>query len=212
MAANGPTTGGSTQTLTGLNFGLTDSSLSMSIGATPCTTSSWVSVTSLRCEQPAGTGAAEAVTVSTNSNLMFGTLLSAFTYDGAPGSVSVVTITLPCSHQDAVFVYVLDFYSSLQRRRPSPTSPTSPPSHTNTHNAHPRARVHTHEHTRTCARARTQAMQLHPRPRRPRPHRLHQRRPRPQVPPSPRLASPRLASPYMLCVCVCVCARARMRT
>ena len=89
-AANGPTTGGSTLTVSGNNFGpIADSNQYVSIGGTRCTTSSWVAATSMRCEQPAGTGTAEAVTVSTNSNLMFGTLLSAFTYDGAPGSVSV---------------------------------------------------------------------------------------------------------------------------
>ncbi len=88
-AANGPATGGSPLTLSGSNFGYSRTGSLASIGATPCTTSYWVTTTSITCGQPAGTGAANAVTVSTDSNLIFGTLLSAFTYDGAPGSVSV---------------------------------------------------------------------------------------------------------------------------
>ena len=83
MAANGPATGGSTITLRGNNFGPTGSSLSMSIGAAPCTTTSYVSTTSVVCTQPAGTGAANAVKVFSGSQI--GTLLRSFTFDGAFG-------------------------------------------------------------------------------------------------------------------------------
>ena len=91
MAANGPTTGGSTLTVSGNNFGpIADSNQYVSIGGTRCTTSSWVAATSMRCEQPAGTGAANAVIVSTPADYppwksLEGTLLNSFTYDGAPG-------------------------------------------------------------------------------------------------------------------------------
>ena len=83
-AANGPTTGGSTLTVSGNNFGpIADSNQYVSIGGTRCTTSSWVAATSMRCEQPAGTGAANAVIVSISA--VVGTLPSSFTFDGALG-------------------------------------------------------------------------------------------------------------------------------
>ena len=78
--ANGPTTGGSTLTLSGTNFAPIDTSPSMSIGATQCTTSSWISTTSIICRLPAGTGVQTMVTVS--SAFLTGTFPSGVTYDG----------------------------------------------------------------------------------------------------------------------------------
>jgi len=125
MAANGPTTGGSTQTLWGSNFGSTDSTASMSIGATPCTTLSWVTTTSLMCRQPAGTGAANAVIISIST--VVGTLLSSFTFDGALGSCR-----LRCAIAAHVAIKVrsrrlIDGVVQLQWRRPSWTQTGPPP-------------------------------------------------------------------------------------
>ena len=83
MAANGPTTGGSTQTLSGMNFGSTDSTPSMSIGEIPCTTLSWTTATRMMCTQPAGTGAAKLVTISVSGLTV--NSYDWFTYDGALG-------------------------------------------------------------------------------------------------------------------------------
>ncbi len=84
--ANGPTDGGSTQTVLGLNFGWTDSTPSIdfytSIGLMiPCTTTSWTTATSLMCSQPDGMGKAQLVT----ETLSFAAVYGWFTYDGALG-------------------------------------------------------------------------------------------------------------------------------
>ena len=79
--ANGPATGGSTLTLSGTNFAPIDTSPSMSIGATQCTTSSWISTTSIMCNLPAGAGRSANATLSVSSQI--GALPSWFTYDCA---------------------------------------------------------------------------------------------------------------------------------
>ncbi len=78
--ANGPAGGGSTLTLSGMNFALFDASPSISIGATQCTTSSWISTTSIMCRLPAGASAQTVVTVS--MAFLTGTLPNGVTYDG----------------------------------------------------------------------------------------------------------------------------------
>ena len=78
--ANGPTTGGSTLTVSGTNFALIDTSPSMSIGVTQCTTSSWTSTTSIMCRLTAGAGRLANATVSVSSQPS--TLPSSFTFDG----------------------------------------------------------------------------------------------------------------------------------
>ena len=78
--ANGPTTGGSTLTLSGTNFAPTGTSPTTSIGATQCTTSSWISTTSVLCLLPAGTGRSANVTSRLASQI--GALPNSFTYDG----------------------------------------------------------------------------------------------------------------------------------
>ena len=82
-AANGPTDGGSTQTLLGLNFGWTDSTPSMSIDERLCTTTSWTTTTSVMCTQPAGTGAAKLVSISVSGLIV--NSYGWFTFDGALG-------------------------------------------------------------------------------------------------------------------------------
>jgi hypothetical protein len=95
--------GGTTLTLSGINFGSVASNQVVSIGGIgECTMSSWVSRTSMRCEVPAGTGMTDvanaAAVIAVQS--VVGTLVGAFTYDGAPGSVSVATNTNARNHQE----------------------------------------------------------------------------------------------------------------
>ena len=77
----GPSLGHASLTLAGLNFGTADPSLSASISATACMTSSWLSQTSLLCVTPGGAGGAQDVVVEVGC--MQGTGLGQFSYDGA---------------------------------------------------------------------------------------------------------------------------------
>ena len=78
-------------TLSGSNFGPTGTSPTTSIGATQCTTSIWISTTSIECMLPAGMGAQATVVASISSSAsLIGTLRSWLTYDGA-------LLTLLCS-------------------------------------------------------------------------------------------------------------------
>ena len=87
--ANGPTSGGSTLTLSGTNFAPMHTSPSMSIGATQCVTSSWISTTSIVSRLPAGAGRSANATLSVSSQI--GALPSWFTYDGELAAPSFVT-------------------------------------------------------------------------------------------------------------------------
>ena len=78
---NGPTTGGSTLTISGTNLGPDDSSPMAWTGATQCTTTSWMSTTSVACKLPAGSGKSARITAFVAN--VTGTLPSSFTYDGA---------------------------------------------------------------------------------------------------------------------------------
>ena len=80
-AANGPARGGSILTLSGMNIGEMDPSPSISIGATQCSKSKWISTTSMVCTAPGGRGAQTSVSFRLASQM--GTLLGAFAYDGA---------------------------------------------------------------------------------------------------------------------------------
>jgi hypothetical protein len=104
---NGPAAGGAMVTLSGINFGSVDgnqvtyANQVVSIGGRYCAGSYWVSTTSMRCEGPAGTGVTDvANAIVVDVAVHFGTLVGAFTYDGAPGSVSVVTDTNARNHQE----------------------------------------------------------------------------------------------------------------
>jgi hypothetical protein len=61
----------------------------MSIGATQCTTSKWISTTSIMCNLPAGAGRSANATLSVSSQI--GALPSWFTYDGELAAPSFVT-------------------------------------------------------------------------------------------------------------------------
>ena len=90
--ANAPTTGGSTLTLLGTNFGAASFSPSAWIGATQCSPTDWTSTTSITCKVPAGGGVALTTTVSVA--LLTSTARSWLTYDGAcdAGAVSVLVL------------------------------------------------------------------------------------------------------------------------
>ena len=88
---NGPTTGGPTLTISGTNFGPTDTDTSPTawIGATLCNTTNWMSTTAIVCQLPAGAGKPTMITVGVAS--LTGSLRSWFTYDCELAAASFVT-------------------------------------------------------------------------------------------------------------------------
>jgi hypothetical protein len=68
--------------MSGMNFGSIDLSPNQQTGSTQCTTTSWISTTSLACTLQAGTGESAVITAGVATTLT-GTLASSFTYDGA---------------------------------------------------------------------------------------------------------------------------------
>ena len=88
---NGPTTGGSTLTISGMNVGPadTDTSPTAMIGATQCNTTSWMSTTAIVCKLPAGAGKPAMITAGVAS--LTGSLRSWFTYDRELAAASFVT-------------------------------------------------------------------------------------------------------------------------
>ena len=79
-------------TLSGSNFGPTGTSPTTSIDATQCTTSIWMSTTSIECMLPAGMGAQAAIVASISSSAsLIGTLRRSFTYDCELAAASFVT-------------------------------------------------------------------------------------------------------------------------
>jgi len=81
---NGPTSGGSTLTLSGMNFGFLEyTPVRVQAGVvalSECTTTAWVSDTSLTCAVPMGIGTMRHIAVAYQKNI--GTLAGVFTYDG----------------------------------------------------------------------------------------------------------------------------------
>ena len=88
---NGPTTGGPTLTISGTNFGPTDTDTSPTamIGATQCNSTSWMSTTAIVCKLPAGAGKPAMITAGVAS--LTGSLRSWFTYDCELAAASFVT-------------------------------------------------------------------------------------------------------------------------
>jgi hypothetical protein len=77
---NGPTLGGQTITLDGVNFGGLNTNPIGQIGMTACTVSSYVSATSITCTTSAGVGAGVLAGASVSGNL--GGAQKGYTYDG----------------------------------------------------------------------------------------------------------------------------------
>jgi hypothetical protein len=101
---NNPSCGGGSVTLIGFNFGtyLSDITPSVRIGSSACGTSSWTSMTTVKCMLSSGTGGALDAGVTVNS--LVGTLTSAFTFDSPVISTFGVTNS-PQSGGTAVTVY-----------------------------------------------------------------------------------------------------------
>ena len=86
---NGPATGKAWLTLTGMNFGTSDATLTTKLHVTSCMTTSWISATTLQCRQSArGLDSsytyfqlAQGVTVTMDSS-MIGTAQPMFSFDG----------------------------------------------------------------------------------------------------------------------------------
>ena len=83
-AFNAPHTGGSTLTITGVNFANRDPSVSVLVGTTGCATNSWISATQLRCAvSKYGFGDAGPLKIEAIIDGQSGTAVKFFSYDGA---------------------------------------------------------------------------------------------------------------------------------
>ena len=96
MHFNTPTTSGQSVTVSGLNFGNPDVTLSMSLGTFLCATSSWTSSTTTACHSGPGGGAPVPIVTRTSfENRMVdavtGTFANAFSYDAPAVSYHIVT-------------------------------------------------------------------------------------------------------------------------
>jgi hypothetical protein len=86
--ANGPTTAGTTTTVSGSNFGVSDLNPDVNIGGVSCAVSQWVSTTSVTCVPNKGSGKSLAVGVVVRD--LVGTLAEGYTYDAPVVSQSVL--------------------------------------------------------------------------------------------------------------------------
>jgi hypothetical protein len=102
---NGPVTGGVPVQLQGVNFLLTDNSITAAIGQTLCRTVSWSSSTSLLCHAAQGIGTADALVTVAG---VVGSRLSQLTFD-APSTSGVICYNQPWTYKDAVTVSGLHF-------------------------------------------------------------------------------------------------------
>ena len=80
-------------TVSGVNFGVLDLTLTAKLLATLCDTTQWSSTTGLMCVVAAGAGAGTLLSLSVTSTALVGTATDVFTYDGAkdiPFSIHLV--------------------------------------------------------------------------------------------------------------------------
>ena len=96
MHFNTPTTSGQSVTVSGLNFGNPDVTLSMSLGTFLCATSSWTSSTTTACHSGPGGGAPVPIVTRTSFenrmvDAVVGTFANAFSYDAPAVSYHIVT-------------------------------------------------------------------------------------------------------------------------
>lgn len=87
----GPTTGGTTVTITGAMFA---DGATVTIGGIPCTPVSFVSSTQLTCTTGAGTAGLQDVVV-TNADSEVSTLAGAFTYESSGSATCPITVVNP---------------------------------------------------------------------------------------------------------------------
>lgn len=79
-SANAATTAAWSVTVSGLNFGAADISMTVRLGATTCASASWASTTSVVCFAAAGEGASKGIVASVDG--VAGTRTAAFSFDG----------------------------------------------------------------------------------------------------------------------------------
>lgn len=100
---------GTILTITGTNF---FTGASITIGGSPCVTSTVNSATSITCEAPAGAGASDIVITNVDGQTI--TATGAYTYQPAPAPASpVAPANGPASGGTAVVITGTDFYPSM---------------------------------------------------------------------------------------------------
>jgi hypothetical protein len=106
---NGPTSGGSFVTVTGLNFYSNDMSNTVSVGGAACSTSAWQSATTLHCVTSPASGIAQSVSAEVSS--VHGTFGRTFTFD-APTTSSFATLNSPATSGASISIYGNNFGTS----------------------------------------------------------------------------------------------------
>ena len=82
-ATNGPASGGTSVTLSGVNIGESDVTATVQVMATLCTTTSWTSTTGIVCNLAVGSGIGATWSVQLTASGLVGTNSAVFSYDGA---------------------------------------------------------------------------------------------------------------------------------
>jgi len=108
---NGPAMGGASVTVVGTNFGVSDTSVTVAVAGAACQTSSWTSVNRLLCRQPAGQGAAVALSASVTQ--VPGFMTRGFTYD-APVVTFLTPANTPSTGASTAFLTGTNFGSTNQ--------------------------------------------------------------------------------------------------
>jgi hypothetical protein len=93
LGQNGPPSGSSTLTVTGMNFGWDNRSPTITVGGSPCLTTSWFSDSSLRCRPVAGSGGLDYVTAELAT--VIGSTTRTFSYDAPVVTFSTSVNTAP---------------------------------------------------------------------------------------------------------------------
>jgi hypothetical protein len=79
ISPNSVVSGGSSVTLHGFNFAMSDLTNTVALGQTACGTASWTTISSITCLSGSGAGAAQSIKVEASS--VIGTALGTFTFD-----------------------------------------------------------------------------------------------------------------------------------
>jgi hypothetical protein len=78
---NGPPSSGQTLTMYGMNFGVTDASVSAKVGSTDCRTTSWLSSSVMTCQSAAAVRLEASVPLYVVVDTLSATLFATFSYD-----------------------------------------------------------------------------------------------------------------------------------
>ena len=95
---NGPTVGGTNITITGANYGTSDSSVSATIGGVAASWCIWINDNTIQCETPEGIGANNVVDVMVGGQTSTSDV--DFAYDGIapPQSIFIIVLVTPPRH------------------------------------------------------------------------------------------------------------------